>query len=94
MESPDSKALIDFARSQIEDEIELDEILSKLKERGATEEEASQILQDASMNADLNKKEKEAIAEAEAKEEGSVWGIISIIVTVIVVIRLIMRLAG
>lgn len=51
-----------YARTQIENEVGVDEILAQFKRDGIDEKMASKIIQDASINADLDEKEKEEIA--------------------------------
>ena len=89
-----NKDLLKFARTQIENEVELEQILAQLKQKGINEEEATKIIQEASISADLEKKQNEAAAKAVTKEEGSVWTWISAFFTIFVIIRIIMRISG
>ena len=77
-----------YAKYQIEKEVDTAEILEHLKKEGLEESVAIDIIQEASKNADLNVAQQ---VEDNKKENSIPWW--SIALTVFIVIRLIMRMA-
>ena len=77
-----------YAKYQIEKEVDTAEILEHLKKEGLEESVAIDIIQEASKNADLSVAQQ---VEDNKKENSIPWW--SIALTVFIVIRLIMRMA-
>ena len=77
-----------YAKYQIEKEVDTAEILEHLKKEGLEESVAIDIIQEASKNADLNVAQQ---VEGNKKDNSIPWW--SIALTVFIVIRLIMRMA-
>ena len=83
-----------YAIDQIEQEKELEEILSQLKSDGFSEDVASKMIQEASLKADLDKKKKVQAQQEAAQEGGGVMSVLGVIFTIFIVVRLLIRLFG